>query len=1183
MLVAVKRILVQPSVAVLIARCMAVLAVAAGFAVACYGEQSGAPDVAPVTGFKRPPSNALIQSETRRSSSSTIEIVPPIPAAAETFEDLPPGNVESESPASDESGTFTKEEIAATNRQAEILLRAARNSVAMGDISEALARFEKLLWLVPRKHEARFEYAGLLLQAGRLSESRRQLERLVAEKEHVGDYRLALADLLLRLKEYKAARAQLRGLLGDERLGHLAAIKIARSFVLDDRLLEARRFFDKHVSNLRGLDTTTEIALAQLLIEMQRPAEAVRVLTPLHDANLADETVSATLLLALVQMNARLDALQFIGKLEQQSLKDSGIWLELAARLYQEQAFPEALALYQQAWRRHPEQPGIALRVARSHLRLYEVERAKKILDRCRDDPNGQEFSTVLIDYHTLVGEYADAISLAKRRLQADAGDLPAAILLGDAYHASLQFTAAEAAYATALKLCTATDKEQHREILRLQAKNYLRSRRFEQSIAILNALLKERPTDVGSRILLIETLTEMKCYDAAAALARATVDGESVRDRFALRAQLGNLLLKQGRWAEAAQQFRSLAEASDRAPPEVAYGLYRTATMLGQPEVADNAFRLGPSPLAPAATWGVVFAGRAMAYSDCHSAAAALDDALQSSPRNIVLLNMRGEAAQLCDGSCGRADCDCGACVIQGPLANVCDANPSAANGWFQSALQMSPANIRARLGCARTLNKQMAYDCAYAEYLALLELMPNDVNLTRETARMVEGWLGLERASAFYEERQSAATREKEVETTAAQRESSDVVGKRTSAVGAESEPMLFGQLLATEFQTKYLRGWRQYQAITEYERLIEMEPSNDSAIFGLAQSQSALNRTQCAINTYERLLEANPCHQDASVALLRNQLEIQPKVLTTVDYENQLGRQGLANMTWLNVSLSSRRPLGDENEFFEWGYRERFLQPTDDRADLGEIPFFRWQQKYSSDSLVFAEVAVEKYQYGLKTRPTFTAGLDILKRDDFEVRFSGFLKNYYVCGEAIRQDIYTTGIQIDGIFRPRRLWTLTGYYRLANFSDNNWVNWVNLNSSHILLEGRKQIRGLIDYNFYTFAQQTVFGPIPGSLVGTIHPYWSPSGYSFTTAGLEWKHWLSRDKFKGANEHFYSLFSGAAVDSNGIGYFVANGRWQRDVSESFTWTVDFNLIRSQNQVYNAVGVTTNGVWRLW
>jgi tetratricopeptide (TPR) repeat protein len=1093
----------------------------------------------------------------------------PVPSsvsvATPRAEELPPGQREQTGPAVETPSSDGSDPTGIANRRAEILLRSARNAVALGDIPEAVARFDKLLRLTPGDQQARFEYAGLLLRLGRFSDGRQQLERLVAEQPNTGTYRLALADLLLRLKDYQGAREQLSRLLPDKLLGQRAAIKIVQSLMWDHRLAEAQQFYEQHVAKLQNLDSETELALAQLLIDIQRPADAVRMLMPMHEAHRADDKISAALVLALVRMNSRSSALHLIDQWEDQPNKDFGTWLDLATRLYQEQAFPEALAVYRQIWRRHPGLQRAALGVARTHLRLYEVDLARQILDQCHGHAEGREFSAVVAEYHTLVGEYAEAIAIAKQRLRADGGDVQAAILLGDAYHASHQFAAADAAYASALAICSDTDDDLAREIRRLQAKNYLLSRRFDQALSVLNALLQERPTDVASRILLIETLTEKKCFDAAAAIAREPLEAEGPRDRSALRTQLGYVLLKQGSWPEAAAEFRSLASEVDGTTPDVAYGLYRAGTLLVQAELAQEAFRLGPTPLAPAATWGAVFGGRAMAYCDCQSAAAVLDETLRHAPANIVLLNMRGQAAQLCDGSCG------------------CDGCQPTALGWFQSVLRLSPTNIPARLGCARVLNKQTAYDGAYAEYLALLELMPNDVNLTREAGRMVQGWKGLDRASAFYAARQTVVSQEDQADSGPGESEKEKVVNKLTAAGVAESEPMLYGPLLSSEFQARNLQGWRLYDAISAYERLIEMEPSNDSAMFDLAQAQSSLNRTQCAIEAYQRLLEVNPCHQDASVALLRNQLEMQPKILAVVDYEVQFGRQGVANMTWLNLSLSTRRPLGDENEFFEWGYRERLLQPTDDVADFGEIPFFRWQQKYSSDRLMFAEVAVEKYQYGLTTRPTFTAGLDLFKTDDSEVRFSSFLKNYYVCGEAIRQDIYTTGIQIDGIYRPRRLWTLSGYYRLANFSDNNWVNWVNLNSAQVLREGRKQIRGVIDCNYYAFAQQTVFGPIPGSLVGTIHPYWSPAGYTFTTVGLEWKHWLSCDKFKGANEHYYMVFSGAAVDSNGVGFFVANGRWQRDVSESLTWTVDFNLIRSANQVYDAAGVIAYGVWRLW
>ncbi len=1131
------------------------------------------------------PTTSDVRAEPTSRALQSLTTVQPAPpgraadasaAASKQVETVPPGR------EAIDGAEAAPEASVAANQHAGILLRAARNSVALGDFPTAISRFAELLHLTPGDHQARFEYAGLLMQADRLSEGRRELERLVAEQPHVAEYRLALADLLFRLKDYASARQQLRPLLSDKGLGARAAIKIARSFVWDHRAAEAEAFLDAHLAVLKGLDAASQLELGELLIDLERPAQAVQLLTPLHDANRDNEKVSATLLLALLRMNARTEAIELIGQLEKQPLKESGLWLEMASRFYDEQAFPEALALYRQVRRL---QPGRAaeLGMARAYLRLYDVESARKVLADWRGRENDREVSMMMADYHTLVGEYSDAIAIARRLFETDAGDIQAAILLGDVYHASLQFGFAEAAYSAALARCRATDVEPRREIRRLQAKNELFARRFDRAVAILRGLVEERPSDVASRLLLMETLTEARCFEAAAALARPGADSENPRDRVALDTQLGYVLLKQGRWTEAAEQFRSLAQDSNEPSPDVAYGLFQSSVMLHQPNQAREALALGPSPLAPPAMWGVVVAGRALGYCECETAAAVLDEALCRSPGNLVLLNMRGEAAQQCNCGCRSLDCRCRADKVHDALSGDLSWAAPPANRWFHAAIQASPANVRARLGSARSFQKYLAYETAYCEYLELLKLMPQDVNVIRETARLVEDWRGLECADPIYASGQAALSAEAGFETVPTPEPAGPAVDEPFDARG---EPFAWEpekQLLAAEYDARYLRGWRLHQAIPAYQRLIDMEPSNSASVFDLAQCQSALNRTQCAVETYERLLEADPCHQDAATALWRNQLEMQPKILGGFDYENQIGRQGLANMTWYNFSMSARRPLGDENEFLEVGYRERILQPTDDRQDFGEIPYVRWQQKYAVDSLAFVEVAVEKYQYGLKTRPTFTAGIDVIRQDDSEIRVSGFLKNYYVCGEAVRQDIYTTGIQIDGVWRPRRLWTLSGYYRLANFSDDNWVNWVNLNSAHLIWQGRRQLRGLIDYNFYTFAQQTIFGPDPNSLVGTIHPYWSPSGYSVISAGLELTQWLSCDRFKGANQHFCMVYAGAAVDSNGVPYFLANCRWQRDLSERLTWTIDANVTRSPDLIYDAVGVATYGVLRLW
>ena len=72
---------------------------------------------------------------------------------------------------------------------------------------------------------------------------------------------------------------------------------------------------------------------------------------------------------------------------------------------------------------------------------------------------------------------------------------------------------------------------------------------------------------------------------------------------------------------------------------------------MLHQPQQAHQALGLGPSPLAPAALWGVTIAGRALGYCECETAAAVLDDSLPPfarKPRLAQLARRGGTTVQL-------------------------------------------------------------------------------------------------------------------------------------------------------------------------------------------------------------------------------------------------------------------------------------------------------------------------------------------------------------------------------------------------------------------------------------------------------------------------------------------------------------------------------------------------------
>ena len=133
----------------------------------------------------------------------------------------------------------------------------------------------------------------------------------------------------------------------------------------------------------------------------------------------------------------------------------------------------------------------------------------------------------------------------------------------------------------------------------------------------------------------------------------------------------------------------------------------------------------------------------------------------------------------------------------------------------------------------------------------------------------------------------------------------------------------------------------------------------------------------------------------------------------------------------------------------------------------------------------------------------------------------------------------------------------------YRYWNYSDNNALNEVGVHSGYQFFRGRSSLWWLLDFDYMGFREQTVFGP-GGGLPGTVHPYFSPRNFGFVTTGVEMRHYLSCDLFKGANLHWYELFLGARLDTDGHGYGLVRGAMLHDVNPQLTYSAYFNVIQS-------------------
>ena len=90
-----------------------------------------------------------------------------------------------------------------------------------------------------------------------------------------------------------------------------------------------------------------------------------------------------------------------------------------------------------------------------------------------------------------------------------------------------------------------------------------------------------------------------------------------------------------------------------------------------------------------------------------------------------------------------------------------------------------------------------------------------------------------------------------------------------------------------------------WRHYEVIPVAKSLIELEPSNTSALFDLGQVFSTMRETRNAIDQYAQDVTIDPSEYEAQTALDRAGLEMRPQATAGADYFQEHGFDGLANI--------------------------------------------------------------------------------------------------------------------------------------------------------------------------------------------------------------------------------------------------------------------------------------------
>ncbi|KLU02993.1 TPR repeat protein [Rhodopirellula islandica] len=1024
-----------------------------------------------------------------------------------------------------------------------ILLRAVRNAVSLGDIPLAIERFEDLFQEFPGQTDLKIEYIGLLIQSGNLTKAEQSLKVLVEQFPDSIPFHILHAELLIQQGKHLNAERSFRKIVESGEANVDVLISFARVLAWQGNLAEAVEVYERHLRDLPGLPLQNELAIAELLIEIQHPGDAVAVLLRLYESDPGNPQVLVMLVLANSRMGENVVIHRYLEELQSNPEFTFDSRIELADTLYRDGADRLALMVYQSASVLRPNHVSTQTKIVRVLVRLFDMNGAKAVLDSIEEtnagSPDHRLVRLETANYQTAFGEHAKAFAIYRSLLVNNEGDELAQVGLGTLYHAIGDDRAAETVFRN---LGT---KQSHS--VQMLAESLLKQNRVSEAIQTLRH--SSHPATLAQEAAVADILLRGRDYAAAesvcvAALAGAQGIALDVATKIQIRTTLGLSQLKQGRFAEAEDTLQETRRMQGGDSAKLRYGLYRCLIALDREAEAEQVLSDERNSFAPMTKDRVTIAQLAMADCECKLAERLLQQALMFDPSNVYLMCLLGESRSMCNRCSG--DCD--------------------DRSSFVSALAASPMNTRARLGLARSYTRTNDFSLANKSFDMILTAFPQHETARIEYARMQYAWKGVDAANRAYAE---AKARHRPQEFLPG----ASLMHSDLNALQVEYEQASNRlQLIEAERKAKYYKDWKPRTAQANYQSLLQLDPTNQEAQFDLGQVHSALNQTRKAIARYDCLLRLDPCHTEALIAKRRMQLETRPQILNSFQFEFRSGRQGLTDLTSLRLDTRVVKPIGDQDEYLIAGYAHRFLRPKQGEDADGNVAILGFQTKPWDHLRLFALAELEQYDQGFSTRVPFRAGLNWRTPADVHLGLAGFLENIAANGESIRQDTFRGGLELTAATNFSWRWDAAAMYRLAGYSDDNLSQEVLVQNNYLLIPGRTQLRWKTDWNLIAFNESTRFNADPDDLTGILHPYFSPSAFTFASSGMEVRKWLSPHNFHGADAHWVSAYGGVRIDSDSVGYGLFEAAAHRDHQGWLSAEVKTSVILSE--VYNSVGV---------
>ena len=1044
------------------------------------------------------------------------------------------------------------------------MLGLARVAVQRSDYAEAVRRFTEYLKQNPQDNGVRRELAGVLVRSGDRQRAIEEYLRLLKDKPDDAPTILGLADVYVSARDYRMAAGLLTQASARMPDNKELTVRLARVLTFARDYLQAAQLLEKVLAEVPPEAEKIPSDLPALLLDLQRPADALRYLLKLRERRPKDPAVLIDLVRAFAGMSDAAVALQAVDELGLLPGVDDGEKLALADTLLDSGYAQIASAVFNQVLAAKPTSAQAQIGLAQVAIYRYQPEQALKLLEIIRP-PENQRRSLQLAwgEYFQQVGQYTEGLQVYFDLICYDPLDGEALLTRAKLLQFMTEYEKAKAEYAK-IQPESSYFKQGQTGI----AATLYDQRRYPEAIERCEKILAECPADGDTTAVLIRALVKAGDCPRAITVGRGFLSAFGRIEPVAVPVQLalGRALLDSGNYGEAAHEFSSLLTRPSGRIAETWYGLSCAQTKMGGPARSDEPLLAAFSDPGNETRNRLLLADLFYADEDDHMAIDLALSVLKHDHQNLAGL-IRLADAQLRNAR---------------PTAHIDDVIETCKLIFAQS-----PTNVRGRLALARAFGTAAQYQAAVKEYDGLIFQDPKYLVPRLEKARVLFSDHKYAAACATYDAMlpnpeqllllglQKVLPRFPALQATLAPllagcgehalaREIARDADATTDPVARAClrALMLDGEarlaetvVIGLEKDAKGLKDWRNLSAVPIYTDLTHKDPNSVEALFDLGQVYGELKETHAALGSFSQVLTIDPLNREAAIASERANLELHPRITETLNYSNQNGFQGLSNVGRFTAGSVVTCPYGDENDTVTLGYTRVQYQFPGFQSLGGNWLTLGASKQFGPTALIYGVTNIEDYESRVAARPTFDFGGNWQFCDGYKVGLSAFLNNVMENGESAQQDIFRGGVNLSFDGQLSRFWHIGANYRVAYYSDQNRLDELYGVTDVLLSMAPCQVKLLFSVDYLTYTNQTVFpGNNPVDLAGAIHPYFAPAGYTYAEGRIEWTQWLSRDYFVYSNQTWCSLQAALGFDDNAVPYTSVRAILNWDIKPSLS-----------------------------